>query len=121
MVYRIEMALESVKNRVYALGIVVIVLLVFSIFLVLGVSWLTDDEFHYFTEDAEEEEGDRSFFSTFLWVAWLTWCFFIDPGSHTEKLEASRFKWFRAVAATISLLGIFFFSFADPQNQSKTQ
>jgi len=121
VVYRTEMAFESVWNRIYALFVTVFLLLAVSILLLLLVTFLSYDELKHLGEDAvgyvddDLNGGDggstASMVDVFLYASWITWCFFVDPGSHTEKLDPLRYKWGRMIAAIISLFGIIFFSF----------
>ena len=127
--YRAEGRLESAGNRVAALLAAVVALLILGVGLFLGVAWLSGGELASLVRDAAGEAGDAdddaqggvggdgagdealSSDSVLLFATWLTWCFFIDPGSHTAMLDPLRYRWGRLVAAVISLTGVIFFSF----------
>ena len=66
---------------------------------------------HIFHLVRYNDDSEASAASTWLFAIWLTWCFFIDPGSHTELLDPMQYTWGRGTAALISLLGVIFFSF----------
>jgi hypothetical protein len=137
--YRAEMALESVSNRVYALFAMVLLLLALSILFFWAVSVVGGDkESNHLKREArgiggddddgdavidESEDGDggdgdhghagggKSDGHVLLYLTWLTWCFFVDPGAHTELLDPQKYQWSRLSAALISIVGIIFFSF----------
>mmetsp|Transcript_50437 Transcript_50437/g.93802 ORF Transcript_50437/g.93802 Transcript_50437/m.93802 type:complete len:1373 (+) Transcript_50437:93-4211(+) len=124
--YRAESALESVSNRVYLLIVMVVVLLMLSLLFFWGTSVLMGggDEALYLRREAKgyhEHDDDNGFGATvgsdegaeglLVYMAWLTWCFFVDPGAHTERLDPLKYQWSRASAALISIVGIIFFSF----------
>jgi len=38
----------------------------------------------------DRRSGVREWVELISYACWLTWCFFVDPGSHTEKLDPVR-------------------------------
>ena len=90
--YRVESALESVRNRVYALTIMVIFLLLLSVTLFIGVSWLSEDEYEHMLEDASGGGPGVSHIKVIMYAVWLTWTFFVDPGSHTDSDKLDPFR-----------------------------
>lgn len=93
--YRLESAMGSISNRIYALLTTVVFLLVLSAAIFIAGTFLDDNEWNSLRADAGVDGDDdgsdgAGFRTTVLYALWLTWCFFVDPGSHTQKLDHTR-------------------------------
>jgi hypothetical protein len=89
--YRLESAMGSISNRIYALLATVVILLVLSAGIFIAGTLLDDNEWSSLRADAGVHDNTaHGFRTTVLYALWLTWCFFVDPGSHTQKLDHIR-------------------------------
>mmetsp|Transcript_29557 Transcript_29557/g.34801 ORF Transcript_29557/g.34801 Transcript_29557/m.34801 type:complete len:1178 (-) Transcript_29557:556-4089(-) len=108
--YKLESAMGSISNRIYALLATVVFLLVFSAGIFIAGTFLEDQEWESLREDAGVDADSGAHDQVIFYALWLTWCFFVDPGSHTQKLDHTKYRYARLTSAFISVLGILFFS-----------